>query len=125
MHFSAGEFVSLPAMRCVRTWKERLEEARPHELPAMAVLILVGPAGWLAWRGVLPRVADEADAPGRLAARQQAANDVDLLEKSYRQAIASSAAESVVAAQLDRIIERQRARARHTGFRLTVEVPAE
>lgn len=94
------------------TWKERLEEAKQHVLPAVAGLIVLGLVGWLVWHEKRPQGESKPDAVAKepaalLAARQQATGEVVVLEKTYRRAVESGAVEAVLAAQLDRVIAKQ------------------
>jgi len=87
-------------MPYVPTWKERLDEARPYLMPAVAGLILAALAGWLVWHEWPARRARPRGVP--------AADDVDIAEKISQRAFDAGAAEDVVAAQLDRAIEKER-----------------
>lgn len=100
-------------MPYVPTWKERLEEVQPYVMPTVAGLIVAGLAGWLVWHELLPHAerkpAVSASEPAALlAAREQAAKEVEVAEKTYRRAIESGAGESALTAQLDRVIGKQR-----------------
>lgn len=100
-------------MPYVPTWKERLEEVQRYVMPTVAGLILVGLASWLVWHELLPHaerkpVTQVSEPAALLAARQQAAKEVDVAEKTYRRALESGAGEAALAAQLDRVIGKQR-----------------
>ncbi len=99
-------------MPYVPTWKERLEEARPYVMPAVAGLIVLGLAGWLVGHEVLPRLARNRSAAAQIATRGAAGDEGEEWEKSYREAVVAGAADSDLAAQLDRVIERLRERIR-------------
>ena len=100
-------------MPYVPTWKERLEDARPYALPAVAGLIVLGVAGWVWWHGLEPRaVAKRPEAPTKEAAArftelQQIFAQVDRLEKLYQEALEAGTRDDA-AALLARAIVKQR-----------------
>ncbi len=100
-------------MPYVPTWKERLEDAKPYAMPAVAVAIVLAVGGWVAWHQFGPRPAEEnapptaKDAAARMTELQGAGALVDGLEKSYLKALESGAA-AEAATLLNRTIAKQR-----------------
>lgn len=101
----------------VPTWKERLEDAKPYVMPAVAALMVLAVTSWAVWHEWVPResarssAAVTKDAAAREAAQARLSADVDTLEKTYQRAIESGAVADA-AELLDRAIEKQRERLR-------------
>lgn len=104
-------------MPYVPTWKERLEDARPYVLHAVAAVIALALAGWLAWHQWGPKKAkpsaegfarDRDESVARLTELKQVSALVEGLEKSYLHALETGVTEEA-ANLLGRTIERQRA----------------
>jgi hypothetical protein len=98
-------------MPYVPTWKERIEEAKPYVMPAVAGLIVLGVVAWLALHGWRPAGAgggSTKEIAARLTAAKKISGEVDQLERSYREALeAGSTADA--ASLLARAIAQQRA----------------
>ncbi len=99
----------------VPSWKERIEDAKPYALPAIAALMVVVLTGWVVWhqwRSSEPTKSSAApnqDTDARMAAQARLSADVDTLEKTRQRALESGAvAEATVL--LDRAIAKQRER---------------
>ena len=103
-------------MPYVPTWKERIEDAKPYLGPAIAVLVVLALAGWLAWHELWPReqAALAARPPreevARQAAQRRLSGEVDVLEKTYRRALEAGEDTTAASRLLDRVIARQRER---------------
>ncbi|MSU24471.1 MAG: hypothetical protein EXS32_11685 [Opitutus sp.] len=104
-------------MSYIPTRKERLEDAKPYLLPAVAGVIVLALAWWLVWHELQPRREIQPvggaskDEAALVAARQKISAEVDSLENTYHRAVAAGGAEKA-AAVLDHAIEQQRARLR-------------
>ena len=105
-------------MPYVPTWKERIEDAKPYLGPAIAGLVVLALAGWLAWHELWPR--EQAALAARpqqkevalQAARRRLSGEVDVLEKTYRRALEAGEDTTAATRLLDRVIARQRERLR-------------
>ncbi len=117
MRFVGGVTFFVGVTPYVPTWKERLEDAKPYAMPAVAVILMLAVAGWVAWHEWRPRVTVKPseivtkDAAARAAAQARVSADVDTLEKTYQRAIESGAVRDATTL-LNRAVEKQRERLR-------------
>jgi hypothetical protein len=97
-------------MPYIPTWKDRLEDARPYAMPAVAGVIVLGVVAWVVWHGWEPRAAGSEptkEIAARLTSAQKVSSEVGQLEKSYRQALEAGASADA-ASLLARAITKQR-----------------
>ena len=98
---------------------------QPYVMPVVTGVIVLGVVGWLLWHELMPYAESTRGTAPRapaalLAAQQAAASEVDMREKTYRQAIEAGAPEAVVTVELERAIAKQ-----HELMRLEPQVSTE
>jgi hypothetical protein len=98
--------------RYVPTWKERMEDWRVYTGPAIAVLFLVGLAGWYVAFQLIPKRTEQkrrsAEAPAVLAEQQKLSENIAAWEEIYGRSPTAGVEDPVLQNALNSLIERQR-----------------